>query len=238
MKILLVDDHPVARRGLHVVVTSSFEGCEILEADNATAALGLAQDERPELILLDARMPGSIPPEEVCRVLRELLPDVTIVIVTAFDDVAVLHACLDVGANGCLLKDTAEVDLGAALRATLAGQFVIDPRIARQLAREAAKPLVQEAVRQATQGGVGQLVQGDVRRQPEVTVSLTDREQDVLELLAHGCSNRKIAQQLYLSETTVKGYVTDLLHKLDATSRLEAVVRAYELDLVLRPTRG
>ncbi|WP_244371815.1 response regulator [Streptomyces griseorubiginosus] len=208
MNVLLVDDHPVARRGLRVVVTSSLGECEISEADDATTALALAHDERPEMILLDARMPGSMPPEELCRELRELLPNVVIVIFTAFDDAAVLHACIAAGANGCLLKDTSELNVGAALRALLAGQFVLDPRIARKLAPEV------------------------IRRQALGTVKLTEREEGVLELLAHGCSNRKIAQQLCLSETTVKGYVTDLLQKLDASSRLEAVVRAYELGLV------
>ncbi|MFD5537364.1 response regulator [Streptomyces sp. NPDC127079] len=206
--MLLVDDHPVARRGLHVVVTSSIGECEIFEADNATTALALAHDKRPEMILLDARMPGNMPPEELCRELRELLPNVVIVIFTAFDDATVLHACIAAGANGCLLKDTSELNVGAALRALLAGQFVLDPRIARKLAPEV------------------------IRRQAQGTVKLTEREEGVLALLAHGCSNRKIAQQLCLSETTVKGYVTDLLQKLDASSRLEAVVRAYELGLV------
>ncbi|MGW0949067.1 response regulator [Streptomyces sp. NPDC002623] len=208
MKVLVVDDHPVARRGLRAVVTSNLGECEIFEADDATTALALAHDLCPEMILLDARMPESMPPEELCRELRESLPNVVIVIFTAFDDAEVLHACVAAGANGCLLKDTSEVNIGAALRALLAGQFVLDPRIARQLAPEFT------------------------RRQARGTVRLTDREQEVLGLLAHGYSNRKIAQELCLSETTVKGYVTDLLQKLDASSRLEAVVRAYELGLV------
>lgn len=208
MRVLLVDDHPVARRGLRAVVTSNLGECEILEADDATEALALAHDKGPEMILLDARMPESMPPEALCHELRETLPNVVIVIFTAFDDAAVIQACVAAGANGCLLKDTAEVNIGAALRALLAGQFVLDPRIARHLAPEFT------------------------RRQARGTVRLTDREQEVLGLLAHGCSNRKIAQELCLSETTVKGYVTDLLHKLDASSRLEAVVRAYELGLV------
>jgi DNA-binding NarL/FixJ family response regulator len=207
MRVLLVDGHPVTRRGLCVVVISSLGECEILEADDAATALALAHEMGPEMILLDARMPGVMTPQELCRELRDLLPHVVIVVFTAFDDVAVLQACIAAGANGCLLKDTSEVKVGAALRALLAGQFVLDPRVARQLAPEFARP------------------------RPRGTVKLTDREQDVLELLAHGCSNRRIAQQLCLSERTVKGYVTDLLQKLDASSRLEAVVRAYELGL-------
>jgi two-component system nitrate/nitrite response regulator NarL len=211
MKVLLVDDHPVARRGLHVVVTSHLPGCEVLEADNATTAVDLAQQACPEMILLDAKMPGSAPPDELCRELRDLLPDVVIVIVTAYSDVTVIRACLAAGANGCLLKDTSEVDIGAALKALLAGEFVIDPRIARQL------------------------LAGDTVGQQQGAVHLTHREHEVLGLLARGCSNRKIAQELFLSETTVKGYVTDLLQKLGASSRLEAVVHAYEVGLIAQP---
>ncbi|EFL21196.1 DNA-binding response regulator [Streptomyces himastatinicus ATCC 53653] len=215
MKVLLVDDHPVARRGLRAILNSSLGDCETLEADDAATALALARDRCPEMILLDVRIPGAMPPEELCRELRELLPNAVIVIFSACSDASVLHSCLVAGANGCLLKDASELDVGAALRALLAGQFVLDPRVAKQLAPEIIKPRT---------GG---------------TVRLTDREQEVLTLLAHGCSNRKIAQQLCLSETTVKGYVTDLLQKLDASSRLEAVVRGCELGLVaLRSQRS
>jgi DNA-binding NarL/FixJ family response regulator len=214
VKVLLVDDHPVARRGLSVVVTSSFAGCEILEADDAVTALSLAGEERPEMILLDAKIPGSMPADELCRKLRELLPDVVIAIVTAFDDLAVVDAFVSSGASGWLLKDTSELDIGVALRALLAGQFVIDSRVAKQLTPTIGKP------------------------RPPGTINLTDRERDVLTLLAQGRPNRKIAQQLFLSETTVKGYVRDLLRKLNASSRLEAVVRAYELGLVPQLRRG
>jgi DNA-binding NarL/FixJ family response regulator len=214
MKVLLVDDHPVARRGLSVVVAASLEECEILEAGDAVTALRLACEERPEMILMDAKMPGSMPVDELCRKLCELLPDVVIAIVTAFDDPVLVYGFVYSGARGWLLKDTSEVDIGVALRALLAGQFVIDPRVAKQLAPTIGKP---------GRGG---------------TINLTERERDVLSLLGRGCANRKIAQELFLSETTVKGYVRDLLRKLNASSRLEAVVRAYELGLVPQLSQG
>jgi DNA-binding NarL/FixJ family response regulator len=125
-----------------------------------------------------------------------------------------LKECLTFGVTGCLLKDTSEMDLGAALRRLLAGEVVIDHRIADRLARA--------------------LVQSQTARGKP----LTSREADVLEFLAQGASNRAIAGQLDLSEATVKGYVTTLFEKLGATSRLEAVVRAYETGLVQVPSGG
>jgi DNA-binding NarL/FixJ family response regulator len=130
------------------------------------------------------------------------------VLVTAFDRVAEIRDCLQVGANGCLLKDTAEVDLAAAVRAVLAGQTFIDPRIAQKLALELV----------AAPGDGG--------------VHLTAREREVLALLAEGCANKVIAARLTISETTVKGYVSSLLEKLDARSRLEAVARASKAGLL------
>ncbi|GAB2785387.1 response regulator [Streptomyces daliensis] len=239
MKILLVDDQPVARRGLRAVVTESFEGCEILEADNAVAALDISRRERPRMVLLDVRITGPTPPGELCRTFRELVPDGVLVLVTAIDDASVIHACLDAGADGCLLKDVSEAHLGAALRAIAAGAFVADPRIVRQIGREAAKPLVAEAVRRATQKHVtDEHAAHEPSRETTSTAFLTDREHDVLTLLAHGFSNRVIARELYLSETTVKGYVRGLLTKLEAPSRLAAVIRAYELGLAPLPGQG
>lgn len=208
MKVLLVDDHPVARRGMTVIIRDSLRDCEVMEADDADLALKLAIAEAPDLILLDARMPDSIPVSELCRLLRDAAPAAKISIVTAFEDASELRDCLSAGATGCLLKDTSEIDLGAALRSLLAGEVVIDPRIADRLARA--------------------LVQSPSSR----VRPLSARERDVLSLLAQGASNRAIAKKLDLSEATVKGYVTTLFEKLGATSRLEAVVRAHESGLV------
>ena len=208
MKVLIVDDHPVARRGLTVIVRDSLKDSEVLEAPNAQTALDIAERENPELVLVDARIPDSMPPSEFCRRLRALVPHARIAVVTAFDDAAELRACLAAGATGCLLKDTSEIDLGAALNQLLAGEIVIDPRIANRL----AQTLVEHG---------GQSID-----------RLTGREHEVLILLSRGLSNRAIAEALFLSEATVKGYVTSLLEKLSASSRLEAVVRAQQFGLV------
>lgn len=209
-RALIVDDHPIARRGLRVLLESAFECETIVEVDNAGAALDAARELRPGLVLLDLHMPGPLPASVLCSRLREMLPEIRIVIITAFDEPAPIKACLASGAHGCLLKDTSEVDVAAALRRIAAGQDVLDPRIAQRLAEDL----------------VGEL-RGDGGR-----VRLTSRERDVLQLLAEGCANKIIAERLALAETTVKGYVGTLMEKLGATSRLHAVVRASELHLL------
>lgn len=208
VKVLIVDDHPVARRGLSVIVEASLPGAVVLEADGGRRVMELARNEEPELVLLDARMPDSIPARELCAHLRLLLPEGHIAVVTAFEDLAVIRDCLTAGASGCLLKDTSEIDLGAALKDLLRGRIVIDPRISEKLAREF------------------------VSSHSRDDMHLTSRERDVLALLAKGFSNRQIAGQLHLSEATVKGYVTHLLKKLNVSSRLEAVVQAHENGLL------
>ena len=210
MRVLIVDDHPVARRGLRMVVSEAFPDAECADAPDAAAALGLAAALRPGLVLLDMHMPGEIPPPVLCGRLREFLPGTAIVIVTAFDSSAEIRACLLAGADGCLLKDTSETDMAQALRSVVGGGTVIDSRVAFELARD----MVGE---RADAAGIPHL---------------SGRERDVLQLLAEGRSNRAIAERLGLSEATVKGHVSRLLDKLNASSRLEAVVRASDAGLI------
>ncbi|MEA2284440.1 MAG: two-component system, NarL family, response regulator DevR [Solirubrobacteraceae bacterium] len=209
-KALIVDDHPIARAGLRMLLESALQYEEIAEVDDAAKALDIAAALRPDLALLDLRVPGPLPISVLCSRLREMLPKTRVVIVTAFGEPAPIKACLASGAHGCLLKDTSEIDLADALRRIAGGDNVLDPRIAQSLAED----LVGELQGQAT------------------TVRLTARERDVLALLAEGCANKAIAERLALAETTVKGYVGNLLEKLGATSRLHAVVRASELGLL------
>ena len=193
MKVLIVDDHPIARRGLRTVLREGLGVEDCAEAPDAMAALAIAPAYRPDLVLLDMRIPGPLPAPELCRHLRAALPKTQIVLVTAFDNSSEIRDCLVAGADACLLKDTSEVDMTASLQAVIAGESVVDQRIAMRLARDLVdRPAVPAGPR------------------------LTGRELDVLDLLAEGCSNRSIADRLHLSETTVKGYVSSLLEKLEA----------------------
>jgi DNA-binding NarL/FixJ family response regulator len=209
LNALIVDDHMVARRGLRTILHESFviERCD--EADNCEDALRLAARERPDLVLVDLHIPKSMPANEFCRQLRALLTAARIVIVTAFDGLPEIRDCFAAGADGCLLKDTSEVDFTAALRSVCAGNAVLDTRIAQRLA--------------------GELVGGQSQGE---RIRLTSREREVLHLLAEGCSNRAISARLQLSEATVKGYVSSLLEKLGVSSRLEALVRASDAGLI------
>lgn len=209
MKALVFDDHSVARRGLRTILDESFEIEECAEASTADQALTLAAAQRPDLVLVDLHVPGSIPAHELVSRIRNLLPRARIVMVTAFDRLPDIKDALAAGADGCLLKDTTELDLTAALRAIVSGETVIDPRIAQRLASDLLG-----------------------RRRASTGVQLTTRERDVLQLLAEGCSNKSISGQLQLSEATVKGYVSSLLEKLHASSRLEALVRASDAGLL------
>ncbi len=209
MKVLITDDHPVARRGLRMILTEAFGEVDCAEAADAATALALAGTLHPDLLLLDMHMPGPLAAPALCRMMREALPHSKIVIVTAFDSSGEIRDCLVAGADGCLLKDTSETDMAAALRTAVTGRPALDPRIAFQLARDLASE--------------------PASARPS---HLSGREQEVLRLLAKGHSNRAIARQLGLSEATIKGHVSRLLDKLNASSRLQAIVRAADLGLI------
>jgi DNA-binding NarL/FixJ family response regulator len=209
VKVLIVDDHPLARRGLRMIVAEAFGNAECFDASDAVEATTLARTFLPDLLLLDMHMPGDITAPALCRQIRAILPGARIVMVTAFDTSSEIRDCLVAGADGCLLKDTSETDMAASLRVAMAGASALDSRVAVRLAREMTG---------ATSDHSG--------------FHLTGREQQVLHLLAQGRSNRAIAQQLKLSESTIKAHVSRLLTKLHASSRLEAVLRASEAGLV------
>ena len=119
MKVLIIDDHPVARRGLRMIVSEAFGEADCAESTDAATALALARTLRPDLLLLDMHMPGELTAAALCRMMREAVPASKIIIVTAFDSSGEIRDCLLAGADGCLLKDTSETDMAAAMRATV-----------------------------------------------------------------------------------------------------------------------
>ena len=214
-RVLVVDDHPLARHGVCRLLESSARRYELIEASDGTGALELARRDRPELVVLDLRLPTPRGTSALCEELLMVSPASRILVCTAFEDAARIGECIAAGARGCILKDAEGGDFVTALARVEAGETVIEPRIAQQLAVRFTR-------------GLGQ--QDDF--------GLTKRERSVLALLGDGFSNRQIAGQLLLSEHTVKGYVTSLLNKLGARSRLEAVVLATRAGLLTASDRA
>ena len=179
----------------------------MVQTASGREALAEARSAPPDLVVLDLRMPGESA-AVVCRELLDCAPATRLVVFTAFAELDLIRECLAAGAHGCLLKDASETNIGKVLARIMAGDIIIDPRIAKSLAVEYSRAL-----------------RGD-------TVQLTQRESDVLKLLAEGLSNRAIAERLVLAESTIKGHVATLRQKLHATSRLHAVVEADRQNLL------
>ena len=210
VKVLVVDDHPLARRGVGSLLEEAFPDLELREAGTTAEAIKIATSFQPNLVVLDLRTPDPPGPAATCAVLKERNKRGYIVILTAFAEMDLIRQCLAAGADGVLLKDAEPDDLIMRLRHLAAGTRVIDPRVAQSLAVDMVSAL---------RGETEQVV-------------LSPREREVLDLLAEGCSNKQIAGRLFIAETTVKGYVAALLDKLGVDSRLQAVVRAAQRGLL------
>jgi len=210
VRVLVVDDHPVARRGVASLLAEAFPVLELRETGTTAEAITIATRFQPNLVVLDLRTPDPPGPAATCAALKERNRHGHIVILTAFAEMDLIRQCLAAGADGVLLKDAEPDDLIMRLRHVAEGTRVIDPRVAQTLAVDMVSTL---------RGETDQVI-------------LSPRERQVLDLLAEGCSNRQIAERLFLAETTVKGHVAALLEKLGVDSRLQAVVRATQRGLL------
>ena len=210
VKVLVVDDHPLARRGVASLLAEAFPSLELREAGTTSEAITTAAGFQPNLVVLDLRMPDPPGPGATCAALKQRNRHGYIVILTAFAEMSLIRQCLSAGADGVLLKDAEPDDLVRRLRHLAAGTREIDPRVAQSLAVDMMSAL----------------------RGEKQQVALSPREREVLDLLAEGCSNKQIAGRLFVAETTVKGYVASLLDKLGVDSRLQAVVRAAQRGLI------
>jgi DNA-binding NarL/FixJ family response regulator len=214
-RILVVDDQALVRRGFRMILDAE-PGFEVVgEAGDGNEAIELNAQLRPDLVLMDIRMPNLDGVEATRRIAG---PDVTdpvpVLILTTFDLDEYVYDALRAGASGFLLKDTPPEELVAAVRIVADGEALLAPSVTRRLIAEfASRP---EAAPPPT----------------AALDSLTDREREVLTLMARGLSNAEIAERLYLGETTVKTHVGRVLMKLDLRDRVQAVVLAYEVGLV------
>jgi DNA-binding NarL/FixJ family response regulator len=213
IRVLVADDHTVVRSGFHRLLDAQ-PGVEVIgEASNGRQAVAESRRLRPDVVLMDIRMPGLDGIEATRELTRSEL-STRVVILTTYDLDEYVFDALRAGACGFLLKHASEEEVVAAVRAAAAGDVLLAPSVTRRLVEEFARNRPPR-LRDAAELG-----------------SLTEREREVLGLVAHGFSNAEIARQLSVSEGTVKSHVSHLLDKLDLRDRVHAVILAYEIGLV------
>jgi DNA-binding NarL/FixJ family response regulator len=213
IRVMIVDDDELLRAGLRAVLSND-DGIDVVEeAGDGEQAVRRAKRARPEIVLMDVRMPGrdgiSATPD-----LLAAAPEAKVVILTTFEEDEYIHGALRAGASGFLLKRTSPEELTAAVYRISEGEALLSPSVTRRIIDQmASRPLARA---------------GDDPRLDE----LTSREREVLELIARGLSNREIADQLVVEETTVKTHVKRVLAKLGVRDRVQAVIVAYETGVV------
>ncbi len=214
IRVLVVDDHALFRRGLEMVLAQEPDIEVVGEAGDGAEAVERAEELLPDVVLMDIRMPrrSGI---EACTAIKEAVPSAQIIMLTISDEEADLYEAIKAGATGYLLKEISIDEVATAIRAVAGGQSLISPSMASKLISEFA-----------------QLVKRDDDRQQVPAPRLTERELEVLRLVARGMNNRDIARQLFISENTVKNHIRNILEKLQLHSRMEAVVYAVREKLL------
>ena len=215
VRVLLVDDQALVRAGFRMILEVQDDLHVVGEAANGMQALELCRAERPDVVLMDIRMPVLDGLQATRRLVQEL-PATRVLVLTTFDADDYVYDALHAGASGFLLKDVGRDDLVRAVRTVAAGEALLAPTVTRRLLADflAARPSAAPRPRTAA------------------LQSLTPREHDTLALLARGRSNAEIAGELFVSEHTVKTHVGNVLMKLGLRDRIHAVILAYEIVLV------
>jgi len=207
IRLFLLDDHEIVRRGIADLLSSAPDIEVVGEAATAAQALARIPACRPDVAVLDARLPDGSG-IDVCREIRSGHPEIRCLILTSYDDDEALFSAVMAGASGYLLKQVRSASLTEAIRTVAAGHSLLDPSVTGKLLER-------------------------LRRPPEVAdnrlSSLTEREREILDLIGDGLSNREIGQRLFLAEKTVKNYVSSVLSKLSLQRRTQAAVLVSEV---------
>jgi DNA-binding NarL/FixJ family response regulator len=210
IRVLIVDDHALVRSGMRALLSAAADIEVVGEAATGDEALSLATNLQPDVVIMDLRMPGMNGIEATRRILHTS-PHIRILVVTLFEDDDSVFAALRAGARGYVLKDADEAEVLRAIRAVGTGEAIFSPAIATRLIDffAAQHPTVAR----------------------EVFPTLTEREREILHLIAQGRSNAEIARELTLSVKTVSNYVSNIFSKLQVADRAEAIIRARDAGL-------
>ncbi|MEY2230812.1 MULTISPECIES: response regulator transcription factor [Streptomyces] len=219
IRVLLVDDQPLVRSGLRVLMADTADLEVVGEAGTGTDGVRLAAELCPDVVVMDIRMPG-MDGIEATGLITAAAQDVKVLVLTTFDEDDHVYGALRAGASGFAVKDMAVEDILAAIRVIAAGDALIAPGVTRRLIADfvrAPGPTAPEA------------------RAPRPVVGITEREREVLTLVGRGRSNGEIAEELFISAATAKSHVSRLFTKLGARDRVQLVIMAYEMGLVSPP---
>ncbi|MGX1480161.1 UNVERIFIED_CONTAM: two-component system response regulator DevR [Streptomyces canus] len=215
IRVFLLDDHEVVRRGVHDLLNDEPDITVVGEAANVEQALIRVPALRPQVAVLDVRLPDG-DGVSVCRELRSQMPELACLMLTSFDDEEALLDSIMAGASGYVLKQIKGSDLVSAVRTVAAGQSLLDPSATARL--------------------MARLRQGqEPEPEPDALPGLTDREREILALIGEGLTNRQIGQRLYLAEKTVKNHISRLLAKLGVERRIQAAVIATQAQDRAKP---
>jgi DNA-binding NarL/FixJ family response regulator len=206
IKVFLLDDHEIVRRGLRDLLEPEDDLVVVGESGSAREAERIIPALRPDVAVLDARLPDGSG-IDVCRAIRSRDPSISALILTSYDDDQALFAAIMAGAAGYVLKQVRSMDLVQAIRTVARGQSLLDPAVTAKV--------------------LERLRAGDA--EPDEFAGLTEREKEILRLIAEGLTNRQIGQRLFIAEKTVKNYVSSLLAKLGLERRTQAAVMAAKL---------
>lgn len=211
IRLLVVDDHPIVRAGL-VSMLGRREGFQVVgEASDGLEAIAQAQALNPDVILMDMQMPRCNGVEAI-RQIKAAQPQVQVIVLTTYDDDELIWSGIQAGAKGYLLKDAPLGDLFQAIQTVAAGHSLLQPSVAAKL--------------------MERISGGGAPRAPEVAEPLTDREKEILALMARGAANKEIGSTLFISDNTVKTHISHIFQKLEVGDRTEAVTKALRLGLI------